>query len=370
MKKYDIAAYVWPSFTGDCPQTRIFWEQGMGEWQTVRTAKPKFEGHQWPRKPVWGYVNEANPDVMEMEINVATRHGVNVFIYDWYWYDNRPFLQQCLENGFLKAPNSEQMKFYLMWANHDVNYLWDKRNSDHMRGSDILYRGRHNAYEFDCATDYVIEHYFSCPNYYKIDGKPVFLFYDLAITIDGLGGVEKTKKAIERFREKTKKAGFPDLYLQVLVIGDGKMPVNLDGLGGTVNTDLIPTAEKLGFDALTHYQFVTLTKIDKPYEELIPAVVQRWNEIKEQTKLTYYPHVSIGWDNNIRFEKTFQRKILKDNTPENFEKMLVEARKFADNNEVPLITINSWNEWTEGSYLEPDDLYGYAYLEAVKRTFL
>lgn len=36
----------------------------------------------------------------------------------------------------------------------------------------------------------------------------------------------------------------------------------------------------------------------------------------------------------------------------------------------PLITINSWNEWTEGSYLEPDDLNGYGYLEAVKKVFV
>ena len=38
--------------------------------------------------------------------------------------------------------------------------------------------------------------------------------------------------------------------------------------------------------------------------------------------------------------------------------------------QVPLITINSWNEWTETSYLEPDDLYGYGYLEAVRSVFL
>ena len=37
-----------------------------------------------------------------------------------------------------------------------------------------------------------------------------------------------------------------------------------------------------------------------------------------------------------------------------------------DNLPAPLITINSWNEWTETSYLEPDDLYGYGYLEAIK----
>ena len=34
--------------------------------------------------------NEADPYVMEMEIAAAADHGVNVFIYDWYWYDGRP----------------------------------------------------------------------------------------------------------------------------------------------------------------------------------------------------------------------------------------------------------------------------------------
>ena len=35
----------------------------------------------------------------------------------------------------------------------------------------------------------------------------------------------------------------------------------------------------------------------------------------------------------------------------------------------PLITINSWNEWTETSYLQPDNEYGYGYLEAVRNVF-
>lgn len=120
MKTYDIAAYIRPAYTCDEPRTRMFRPEGMGEWQSVKSAKAKYDGHTWPRKPLWGYVNEVDPYVMEMEIEAATVHGVNVFIYDWYWYDRRPFLEGCLDDGFLKAKNNKKMQFYLMWANHNA----------------------------------------------------------------------------------------------------------------------------------------------------------------------------------------------------------------------------------------------------------
>ena len=37
-RKYDVAAYIWPAYTGDEPRTRIFWPEGCGEWQTVKEA--------------------------------------------------------------------------------------------------------------------------------------------------------------------------------------------------------------------------------------------------------------------------------------------------------------------------------------------
>ncbi|MDR1893048.1 MAG: glycoside hydrolase family 99-like domain-containing protein, partial [Oscillospiraceae bacterium] len=74
--KYDIAAYVWPAYTPNDQRSRIFWPEGIGEWQSVKNAVKKFEGHSWPRKPLWGYVNEADPYVMEMEIEAATDFGV------------------------------------------------------------------------------------------------------------------------------------------------------------------------------------------------------------------------------------------------------------------------------------------------------
>ena len=92
--KYDVAAYFVPSYTGDEPRSMTFWPEGFGEWEIIKNAVQKVPGHNWPRRPRWGYTNDADPYVMEMQINAALDHGVNTFIYDWYWFDERPYQEQ------------------------------------------------------------------------------------------------------------------------------------------------------------------------------------------------------------------------------------------------------------------------------------
>lgn len=364
MKKYDVAAYVWPSYTGDEPRTRIFWEEGYGEWQTVKNMKPKANGYRWSRKPVWGYVNEADPYVMSMQIEAAVEHGVNTFIYDWYWYDNRPFLENCLNDGFLKAHNCNKMKFYLMWANHDATYLWDKRNSDKV--DEIIWKGTADRQQFETIGRRWIEKYFQLENYYKIDGKPVVSVYDMKNFIKGLGSVEAVTDAMNWMEAEARKVGLPGVHFQFIRCESAEVDTAApDGTPIHLNAAIL---EQMGFASLTNYQFASITDIDRDYEALLPDVKKVWQRTVQEHKIPYFPLVAVGWDNNVRFQE-FVPGIITNNTPEAFEKGLRMARDFADETGVNLITINSWNEWTEDSYLEPDDRYGYGYLEAVKRVF-
>ena len=364
MSKYDIAAYIWPAYTGKEPRARIFWEEGIGEWQTVKNTRIQDGDYVWDRKPLWGYTDEANPQVMEQHIETALNHGVNVFIYDWYWYDNRPFLENCINDGFLKASNCNDMKFYIMWANHNAYHTWDKRNSDDFHT--YVWSGAVDRKQFEIIGKRWIVQYFSKDNYYKIDGKPVVSIYELYNFVMGLGGVNEAKEAMLWLENEAKKAGLSGVHFQ-FVRWNGSEE-NLTGVDGNVLETGAELMELLGFHSLTNYQFVHFTNIDRDYNDIMEDVKKEWEKIIKEYKIPYYPHVSVGWDNNPRFTKILSG-VTKNNTPENFEKALIMAKDFADNTGVSLITVNSWNEWTETSYLLPDNLYGYGYLEAIKRVF-
>lgn len=365
-QKYDVAAFVYPAYASDDPRLRPFWPMGIGEWETVMTVQKRNPGHYWDRKPLWGYVNEADPSVMSMEIEQATKHGVNVFIFDWYWYDGRPFMETTLDNGFLKADNVDKMQFYLMWANHDVVNVWDTRLAD-VKENNVIWTGKVDRQEFEKICKRNIEKYFKHPQYYKIEGKPVFMIYDIPQLIAGLGGIEETADALNWFKEETIKSGFPGLDLQITM---WSINLNYSGFDAGKTTNPENTfVKKLGFTSATHYQFAHFTNVNEDYNVIMDTVEKEWARIDSSYDFTYYPHISVGWDNSPR---TGVSAVVKNNTPENFEKALRKAKAFVDRQpgQKPLITINSWNEWTETSYLMPCNIFGYGYLNAVKHVFV
>ena len=357
--QYDIAAYVWPAYQ---PEPR--WQElgifsdGNGEWQNVYEAKPKWKGHIQPLKPHWGYENEADPNVVEKKIDAAISHGVNTFIYDWYWYGGRPFLEDALNKGFLGAKNNTKMKFFIMWANHNVCKLWDNKAANKKWKEPIWYAGVDEE-EFRKISQRWIKMYFTRQNYYRIAGKPVLMIYEIGTFIKGIGGVEKARDSLDRLRQDSINAGLGGIHLMAC------------------DYSLTPEmVRRLGIDSATIYNFVhwARPKGNPDYAVWSERGAKRFDEAKKSLGVPmYFAHASVGWDTNPRYPIKAIEPTVMNSTPAKFEVALKRAKDWTDKNaphDVPkLITINSWNEWTEGSYLEPDTINQFGYLEAIRKVF-
>lgn len=365
--KYHVAAYVWPSCHDEERSREVFWGEGEGEWEIIKKGDPRFEGHYQPRIPLWGYQMDDDPVAFEKKIRAATEHGVNTFIFDWYWYDGEPFLESTLNKGFLVAPNNELMDFYLMWANHDVNgTMWNRYRYPK---DTILWEGEVNWDQFKPMVERVISQYFKESNYFLIDGEPVFSIFSFRDLVNSFGDLAGTREALDYFRAEVKKAGFPGLHLQMLTMGmqgeAGIIPEDeADGM------DLNEIAAYLGISSMTTYNW-RMAGISEDYVAWAEEGIARRNKWDERLDIPYFPVVSVGWDNTPRYGQMGQSQVVhRGNTPESFAAYLQQAKSYADQRpeQPPLILINAWNEWVEGAYLEPDMKWGYGYLEAVKKV--
>jgi hypothetical protein len=367
-----VACYYFGNYHPGDPRNEEIHGKGWSEWELVKNAKPRFPGHQQPKVPLWGYRDESDPKAMEQKIKAAADHGIDAFIFDWYDYDG-PFLESPINKGFLKAKNRSRLKFALMWANHDWTDIHPYRRGSPAK---LLYPGKVDQKAYDRITNHVIKDYFLQPNYWKIDGKPYFSFYDLQNLVDSFGSIEATKVALDSFRAKAVAAGLPGLHLNAVVWGNTILP------GERVPADYGRLVKLLGFDSATSYVWIHhigLPQMQSEYNLARDQYFNYWDKVTKELEVPYFPNVSMGWDPSPRaaqdqeygnFGYPFMNTI-GGNTPQNFEAalQLTKDRLLAQPTGPRILNINCWNEWTEGSYLEPDTVNKFGYLDAVRDVF-
>lgn len=372
-KDYTVAAYYFPNYHLDERNEKYF-GKGWTEWELVKEAMPRFKGHQQPKVPLWGYTDEADPKQMAQKIKAAASHGIDAFIFDWYYYDDGLFLERGLEEGFMKAANNNLLKFGIMWANHDYNDIFPYTAGKERK---LLYPGKITPQTWDKMTDYIIEKYFKNSSYWLIDGAPYFSIYDLSKFIEIFGTLEGAAKGLDDFRKKTKAAGFSDLNINAVVWGQTILP------GEIITKDPVEIVEKLGFNSFTSYVWIHHVALNSfpanAYDSVKSSYFKYAEDAATKFKIPYYPNVSMGWDASPRTNQATQfdasdypyMPVITGNTPLAFKRALAEAKKYMDTHlkKNKIVTINSWNEWTEGSYLEPDTVHKMGYLNATKEVF-
>jgi hypothetical protein len=368
-----VACYYFGNYHPNDPCNKKIKGDGWSEWELVKAAKPRFPGHQQPHVPFWGYADESQPAVMAQKIAAAADHGIDAFIFDWYYYNDGPFLDRPIDEGFLKATNNHRLKFALMWANCDWQELHPYKKGS---PSAILFPGKVTPENFEAICDHVIKDYFLHPSYWKINGKPYFSFYDLTKLLDNFGSVAATRTALDKFRAKTKAVGLPGLHLNAVVWGNTILPAE------KTPADSPRLVRDLGFDSVTSYVWIHHVGIPKQqtdYNEVRDGYFKYWDKAEKMFNVPYFPNVTMGWDPSPRCDQSDKfddsgypfTNTIRDNTPERFRAALelTKQRLLANPNGPRTLNINCWNEWTEGSHLEPDTVNGMKYLEAVREVF-
>lgn len=356
------------------PENNTWWGEGFTDWDNVKAATPHFEGHYQPRVPLGGnYYDQSKIDTLRWQIDLAKKHGVYGFCHYHYWFDGKQLLETptnlILENKEIDFP------FCLSWANETWSRRWDGR--DHH----VLIKQTHPPTEASWKKhyDYLIKAW-KDPRAIKVDGKPVFVIYRPQ-------NIEKIDQMIEFWRGLIVKDGLPGLYVifqKGYEVPDRACLNAFDAIFQFQPFEAIysPTFDK---------RFIRRSWVFKLFW-LMPNYVQElarsfrtsifrnltfndycavWKqavEVRPDEKYTTYPGAFLDWDNTSRYKK--RAIIFKGASPESFEKWFTLQVASMPQRNLPenFIFINAWNEWSEGTYMEPDEKYGYQYLEAIKRA--
>lgn len=290
--------------------------------------------------PLLGYYREGDPGAAEWHIRWALEHGVSFFAFDHYTQDGSQWLETALDDGFLRARSIGRFRFCLNWCNHGPASLMTEAELEHF-------------------ADLALSKYLKHPSYLRIDGKPVVMILAGCSFVKTLG-VERARAAFARFEQRCKDAGLGGL---ALVFGEGEVQSEQDVRDG------LAAGARNFFLYNYPYAGTPFTGPGKAgeasYAHLIEQGERLWKHWRAITGGRFWPTVMPGWD---RRPWTKDADLVRTgSTPDLFERSLRQAREHVNGDRVVLI--EAWNEWGEGSVLEPSVEHRFAYLDRVRRVF-
>lgn len=333
------------------PENEQWWGKGFTEWTNVGKAKPCYEGHYQPHCPIhFGYYDLRVPSVLEDQAKLAREYGIHGFNFYFYWFKGKTLMEmpirQFLEN------QSIDIRFCLTWANENWTRRWDGLENE------VLISQEHSLDDSLNLIRYLVP-YFKDSRYLKVEGKPIFIVY----RVNTIPDISITIKA---WRQEIIKEGFPGLYLvaaQAFGFSDPR-PYGFDaamefpphGVNAVDVSDRIPNVS-VDFQGKIYF-----------YDDIVNAEVKKGGEF---SNFKLFKGVTLSWDNTAR--RGLNSYIFHGFSLHRYMQWLQSISiKTALSPELKddekLIFVNAWNEWAEGVHLEPDQKYGYGYLEATRRV--
>lgn len=381
MKARVIALYL-PQFHA-IPENDLWWGKGFTEWTNVKAATPQFKGHMQPRVPTeLGYYNLLDAEVRERQAEMARNAGVEGFCYYHYWFGGKELLEKPF-NEVVKSGKPD-FPFCLCWANHTwSNKTWQRKSA--MAKNSVLIEQVYPGHEDDVNHFMSLLDAFKDERYIKVDGRLLFTIYDSI-------GFPNVKEFMQTWQDLAKQHGLPGFYFVGMVPNTMTFTIDSDGNRHKSMPNLKSSADiynyvlSLGFDAVNSFgkrrgEMICegrLKSIIKRGLRLMGANVGEKTYEYEKIVCHYFapedkwenvfPTILPQWDRTPRMRNA--DGVYVNATPEKFKKHLAQAIDLVSHKEDQhkVIFLKSWNEWGEGNYVEPDNINGRGFIEAMRNT--
>ena len=381
-RKARVIAFYLPQFH-PIPENDKWWGKGFTEWTNVGKAKPLFKGHYQPRVPAdLGYYDLRMPEVREAQADMAREAGIEGFCYWHYWFGNDKMLLELPFKEVLESGNPD-FPFCLGWANHSwTNKTWEVGTKKVKE--DFLMQMHYSVEDYIKHFDYVLPA-FKDKRYICVDGKPLFLIFR---PLD----IPSVKEFIDLWQQKAKDNGLKGIhFVGISPSIDVDNQKTIDVLRRKVKSQgdvLYPKLFDSGFDAVNSRGVFRAELLARSLFNIVKRYVLRvlFNHFvlakmpqREINKFLYdeydklenvYPTLLPNWDRSARSGK--KARIYVDSTPKVFKEQLITALDLLKdkNFEHKILFLQSWNEWAEGNYVEPDLKYGRGFLDVIKDCIL
>lgn len=369
-----LIAFYFPQFHS-IPENDQWWGKGFNDWKLVKSARPLFNGHIQPRIPLGGYYNPCDKNILKKQAELARTYGVEGFMLYHYWYDGKLLLEKPLEI-FLNNPDVD-INFCICWANETWTRAWIGKPEE------ILIEQKHTVDEslWIDHFNYLLP-FFKDPRYIKKDDKPIFIMYQ--------PGLVKETAAMFRLWDKlARQNGLKGIYYIANknhhYAGDVTFLKNYDALlkfqpreahNSSYYTERTIVDRMQFMRILPSHIFRFLLKIKyRLYDYKIIDSNKIWQIILSHAYQNEYPQYLLDiyesgyfeWDNTPRYKN--KARIFTDPGKDKKLEYLYSLKEKAIANNSEFIFWNAWNEWSEGTHLEPDDHIGYENLELIKMVF-